>query len=75
MSPELIKIITENISMQEFNIEKSNMFSIGIIILRMSLLLPEKLINKINFKNSKELQNKIKSFLAHLKTETFFIVI
>ena len=42
MSPELIKIIKNNlIDCNNINIDKSNIFSIGIILLRMIFLLEE----------------------------------
>ena len=41
MSPELIKFIKNNINLNKFNKDWSNIFSIGLIILRSILLLKE----------------------------------
>ena len=49
MSPELIQILKNNeIDNEKINIDKSNIFSIGIIILRMIFLLEELNIKGFN---------------------------
>ena len=49
MSPELIKeVLSQNYTYINFDFEKSNIFSIGLIILKASLILHTKYTDKIN---------------------------
>ena len=49
MSPELVKeVLSQNHTCINFDFEKSNIFSIGLLILKRSLFLHPKYIDEIN---------------------------
>ena len=58
MSPELLLILENNSNINNFDLEKTNIFSIGIILIQIILLLLEINIKNIDF-YIKKIQNEI----------------